>query len=182
MSEEPGRSMSEKAEALEATWPRALIAEGLAGPLAVFWVESRNNAVRDGFPPFARHPMNAKLAEGLFHARRARRLVRGLEGAGASLAAQEAGLKKVAASAGGEPSRISRLLIVSHDGSERFFREVEKLQRRFGRRLAVLVIDCDQTELGEASFGPGKQARALLIDHKEAVIRFLVLLDGVQCD
>ena len=35
----------------------------------------------------------------------------------------------------------------------------------------------DQETLGRAAFGPGKQARALLIDHKDAVIRFLLLLE-----
>jgi len=163
--------------AFEATWPRAMIAQGLAGPLAAMWVESRSRAIQRGLPPFARHPMKDSIAEGLFHARRAGRLVRGLEGAEASLAAQEAGLKKVEAARGVESRRISRLLIVSADGSERFFRRVEQVETRFARRIAVLVLECDEDELGSAAYGPGKKARALLIEHKDAVIRFLGLLD-----
>ncbi len=171
------RAETAEIEALEATWPRAMIAEGLARPLAAMWVDSRNRAVQRELAPFARHPMSDSIGEGLFQARQARRLVRGLEGAEASLAAQEAGLKKVEAVRGGEPRRISRLLVVSADGSPRFFRQVEKVESRFARRLAVLVLECDEDELGIAAFGPGKKARALLVDHKDAVIRFLGLLD-----
>jgi hypothetical protein len=72
--------------------------------------------------------------------------------------------------------RISRLLVVSGDGSERFYRQVEKLQDRFATRLEVLLLDCDQEALGAAAFGPGRRARALLIHHKNAVVRFLSLL------
>jgi hypothetical protein len=183
ISEGPNPAAAAEIEALETTWPRAMIAEGIAGPLTRMWVESRRRAIRQGHPAFARHPMNDSIAEGLFHARRARRLVRGLEGAEASLAAQESGLKKVEAARGREPMRISRLLVVSEDGSPRFFRQVEKVQTRFARRIAVLVLECDEETLGAAAFGPGKRARALLIDHKEAVIRFLKCLDpGLRTD
>lgn len=177
ISEQTNSGENAEVEALEAAWPRALIAEGIAGPLAAMWIEGRNRAIREGYPAFTRYPVNDSIAEGLFHARRARRLVRGLEGAEASLAAQEAGLKKVEAARGGQPIRVSRLLVVSSDGSTRFFRQVEKIQSRFASRLAVLVLECDEEALGAAAFGPGKKARALLIDHKEAVIRFLSLLD-----
>jgi hypothetical protein len=121
--------------------------------------------------------MNPSIAEGLFHARRARQLVRGLEGAEGSLAAQEAGLGKVESARGGAPRRISRLLIASSDGSTRFFRQVEQIEHTFARRIAVLVLECNEDELGSAAFGPGKKARALLLEHKDAVIRFLGLLD-----
>jgi len=176
-TEREGEDTVERA-ALEAIWPRAVIAAGFAGPLAAMWVESRRRAIRAGKPAFARHPMNAKIEDGLFNARRSRRVVRGLEGAEAALAAEEAGLSKLAAATGAaEATRISRLLVTSMDGSERFYRQVKKIQDRFARRLAVLLLECDQETLGRAAFGPGKQARALLIDHKDAVIRFLLLLE-----
>jgi hypothetical protein len=169
---------SDEIDALAATLPRALIAEELARPIASCWIESRNRALHDGRPAFARHAMNPGIADGLFHARRARRLVRGLEGAASALEAEEIGLKAQLDVQGGvEARRISRLMILSEDGAPRFFRQVEKLEARFSRRLAVLILECDEEALGEAAFGPGKKARALLIDHKEAVIRFLLLLD-----
>jgi len=87
-------------------------------------------------------------------------------------------LKSAAASRGEEPAvRISRLLLVSADASERFYRQVEKLRSRFANRLEVLVLECDENELGEAAFGPGRRARAVMVHHKEAVVRFLSALE-----
>jgi hypothetical protein len=169
---------AKECEGLATAWPRPLIADGSAPALAAWWVGSRREAVRLGLPRIARHPLDSSVEGGLFDARRARRLTRGLEAAATMLAAEEAGLKKTAAS---QPKsagmRISRLLVVSGDGSERFYRQVEKLQARFANRLEVLLLDCDENALGVAAFGPGRRARALLIQHKDAVVRFLSILD-----
>jgi len=151
---------AEEREALEAAWPRILIANGRAPALAAWWVRSRQRAEARGLPRIARHPLDSSVEAGLFDARRARRLERGLEGAETRLAAEEAGLKKTAAA-----------------GSERFYRQVESLRVRFANRLEVLLLDCDEHALGAAAFGPGRRARALLIHHKEAVVRFLSILD-----
>jgi len=165
-------------EALEAAWPRILIANGRAPGLAAWWVRSRQQAEGRGLPRIARHALDSSVEAGLFDARRARRLERGLEGAETRLAAEEAGLKKTAAARpASDGVRISRLLVVSGDGSERFYRQVESLRARFANRLEVLLLDCDDEALGAAAFGPGRRARALLIHHKEAVVRFLSILD-----
>lgn len=122
--------------------------------------------------------MDRAISNGLFDARRARRLVRGLEGAELLLAAEAEGLEKSRVSnPEPAPARISRLLIVSADGSERFYRQVSKLYMNFSNRLEVLLVDCDEAALGAAAFGQGQPTRALLIDHKDAVVRFLALLD-----
>jgi hypothetical protein len=164
-------------EALAAAWPRALIAEGVAEVLSDWWIEGRRAAAAAGLPAIPRHPMNPTIADGLFEVRRARRLVRGLEGAESQLVSEEAGLRKVARTAPGPgPKRISRLLIVSADGSKRFYHQVEKLRLQFENRLEVLLLDCDDEILGRGAFGPGTRSRAMLIDHKDALIRFLALL------
>lgn len=169
---------SKASEALALTWPRPMIADGTASQLATWWVASRREADSLGLPPIPRHPMARSIAEALFDARRARRLVRGLEGAEKLLTGEETGLKKAAATrSDADPARISRLLVVSADGSERFYRQVAKLQQRFANRLEVLLLDCDEDELGGAAFGQGRRARALLIHHKDAVMRFLAALD-----
>jgi hypothetical protein len=164
--------------ALAAAWPRSLIADGSAEGLAAWWVASRDEAMAKGHPSIARHPLSPSIGNGLFDARRARRLTRGLEGAETLLAAEDAGLRKTAASpVDSERVRISRLLIVSGDGSERFYRQVENLRQRYANRLEVLLLDCDDEALGAAAFGPDRPARALLIHHKDAVVRFLSLLE-----
>ena len=103
---------------------------------------------------------------------------RGLEGAETTLASEEAGLQAASATRPeATTARISRLLVVSRDGSPRFYRQVEKLQARYASRLEVLMFDCDELELGEAVFGRGKRARAVLLDHKQAVVGLLTALD-----
>jgi hypothetical protein len=164
--------------ALHAAMPRPLIADGSASALADWWVRSRSAAHVRGLPRFARHAMSPVLQNALFEARRARRLERGLEGAEKRLETEQAGLRHAARARGEpEPVRISRLLLVSGDGLERFYREVEKLRARFENRLEVLLLDCDESALGGAGFGEGRRARALLIHHKDSVIRFLSLLE-----
>lgn len=170
--------MIDDSEALALAWPRSLIADGNAPRLAAWWVGSRQSAASRGLPRIARHRLDRSIEAGLFDVRRARRLARGLADAEALLETEEAGLKKTASTRpDANRVRISRLLIVSGDGSERFYRQVEKLRERFSNRLEVLLLDCDEAALGAAAFGPGRRARALLIHHKEAVVRFLSILD-----
>ncbi len=177
-TEDVSNGQVEECRALAEAWPRSIIADGTATALAAWWVGSRQRAAALGLPRIARHAMNRSLGNGLFEARRARRLERGLEGAATRLAAEAAGLEKVSDSRSGPASaRISRLLIVSVDGSERFYREVEKLRERYASRLEVLLLDCDEETLGAFAYGSGRRARALLIHHKDAVVRFLSMLD-----
>jgi hypothetical protein len=171
-------AMSEEIEALAASWPRPLIAAGTADALARWWCKSRAAARAASEPPFARHPATPALRSALFEIRRARWLVRGLEEAAKTLAAQQEGLKHApAAQVEAGKRRISRLLVLSNDGADRFYREVEKLCAAHPARLEAVVLECDEVELGEASFGPGRAARAVLLDHKEAVVHFLETLD-----
>jgi len=163
---------------LAARWPRRLIAEGRGERLAHWWLDSRDAAASAGRPPFARIPFTRALADELYEARRARRLVRGLDGAEQRLAAEQAGLPPSPLSnSSTEPPRISRLLVVSEDGSERFYRQINKMYQKYLNRLEVLVVACDEVELGRSIFGTGRRARAVLVDHKDGVIQLLSRLD-----
>jgi hypothetical protein len=164
--------------ALAARWPRQLIAEGRAERLARWWIASGREAEGQGRPGFARYPLSRLIRGELFEARRARRLVRGLEGAEKQLASEELGLVQTRVSeSSSESARISRLLVVSSDGSERFYRQVNKLRTQFSNRLEVLVILCDEAELGSSIFGEGRRARAILLHHKESVVGLLTKID-----
>ena len=63
----------------------------------------------------------------------------------------------------------SRLLVMADDGAERFYRQVERLLLRHGPRVLAVRLEVDADTLGEVVFGPGRRARLLLLDHKEAV-------------
>lgn len=168
----------EEIEALAQAWPRPLIAVGAARPLAAAWVASRTEALAAGEPPWARHATTPALGAALFEIRRAGRIVRGLEAARDALARQDLGLAQSAATRvrSGE-RRISRMLVLSADGAPRFYRDAQKLCVAHAARLEALVIDADETWLGESTFGRGRVARALLVDHKQAVVQLLESLD-----
>ncbi len=161
-------------ERLAGAMPRVLIAEGRASALAEEWVRRALQARAEGLPALARYALDPRLRDALFEARRSRRIVRGIEGAEEALERQERGLARTAA-ARPESSqrRISRLLIVSADGSARFYGQVGRLLERYGTRLEAVLLECDESDLGAAAFGPGRRARALLLEHKEAVAEFL---------
>lgn len=159
--------------ALAERWPRVLIEAGTADSLARRWVASRRAAVASGRPPHAHHPLTPTLAALLSEIRRARRLVRGLEAAEESLTIQALGVRHRASASQPAARRVSRLLLVSADGSTRFYRNIERLIRQSGETLEVLIIPCNELELGAAAFGADNRARALLVDHKDAVARVL---------
>lgn len=125
------------------------------------------------------------LAEALRTAHRAGQLVRSLEGAERRLSAEDRGLGLVDQQTGVlRGARVSRLLVLADDGTERFYRQVEKLLRKQGPRVLALRLGVKAETLGQMLFGPGRRAVLLLLDHKEAVSAVLLALvvnkDGRQ--
>jgi len=122
---------------------------------------------------------DAALAAALRSAQSAGRVVRGLENARRRLAAEERGLRMADQDSGAPRGlRVSRLLVLSNDGAQRFYRHVETLLFRHGHRMLAVCIDVDADTLGELLFGPGRPARLILIEHKEAVCVTLLALAG----
>jgi len=107
-------------------------------------------------------------------AHRAGRVVRGLESAERTLAAEERGLNLADQSSGVKRGgRVSRLLLLADDGSDGFYRQVENLLRRHAPRVLAIRLDVDAAGLGEPLFGAGRTTRLLMIQHKEAVVEVL---------
>lgn len=102
-------------------------------------------------------------------------LVRGLESAERRLGEEEQGLRLLRGEADAGV-RISRLVLVTNDGSERFYRNVESLLRRHGLRIAAIRLDVDEHDLGELLFGPERVTRLVMVDHKSAVAEVLVAI------
>lgn len=116
------------------------------------------------------------LEDALVSAYSAGRLIRGLEGAERALATEERGLRAVDRRTGIERGgRVSRVLLLSDDGSERFYREVESLVQRHAPRILALRSSVDEATLGRL-FGADQVARLLLIGHKDAVSAVLLAL------
>lgn len=122
-------------------------------------------------------PMGDALAATLTSSHRAGQLVRGMESAERTLAAEERGLR-IADQQSGAPRgvRVSRLLILASDGAERFYRHVESLLKRHGPRVLAVRVGVDAETLGALLFGPGGRARLLMLEHKDAVAAVLIAL------
>jgi hypothetical protein len=123
--------------------------------------------------------LSAELETALRNAHNAGQVVRGLESAERRLVLEEQGLRladKKSSVQRGE--RISRLLVLSDDGAERFYRNVESLLRRYGPRVLAVRLEVDAATLGERIFGQGRLARLLMLEHKEAVSAVLLAMAG----
>lgn len=125
--------------------------------------------------------LTPELARSLHSAGRAGRLVRGLESASQTLAAEEKGLRiadERMAAAGGDSrgKRVSRLLMLSNDGAERFYRQVESVLRQHAPRVLAVRLDASAAQLSSAALGPETLTRLLLVAHREGVADVLLSL------
>jgi hypothetical protein len=126
-------------------------------------------------PSFA---LNPRLTEAIQRAFALKQAFQGLEQISKELAFEQKGLDALLAKTPGKPQnpRISRLLLIANDGSERFYRECDSLLNRYGQRLLGCRIDVTGEELGEAAFGSPKLVRAALIVDKKATAQILLSL------
>jgi hypothetical protein len=123
------------------------------------------------------------LREVLLAVHHAGQVVRGLEKAEQRLAAEARGQGMVDRKSGVTRGvRISRLLVLTDDGAERFYRQVESLLRRHAPRVIAVRLATDAEGLGELLYGPGRMARLLLIEHKAAVGAVLLALADQWAD
>ena len=150
--------------------PRAqLLLNRLSTHAEKLWQESELSI------PVAR--MTPMLAQALRNAHSAGQVVRSLEKAETTLAAEERGLRMADRQSGVTRGvRVSRLLILANDGAERFYRRIEALLNRHGLRVLAVRLEMDEQELGELLFGPGRVARLLMLEHKQAVGSVLLAL------
>lgn len=110
------------------------------------------------------------LARVLRTAERRGHLRIGLEAAGEKLNRERQGLLKMEKMQGlFVGKRISRLILLSNDGTERFYRSVEWLAKDHQSRLLVCRLDIPGSEIGRILFGEERNIKLLLIDHKDTV-------------
>jgi hypothetical protein len=69
--------------------------------------------------------------------------------------------------------RVSRLLLISNDGAERFYRHIERLLQAHAPRLFVCMVDMDGNELGSMVTGREKQIKVVMAEHKSVVAEIL---------
>jgi hypothetical protein len=65
--------------------------------------------------------------------------------------------------------RVSRLLLFSNDGAERFYRHIESLLEAHAPRLLGCLLDIDGCALGNLLTGKDKRIKIVMVEHKDAV-------------
>lgn len=109
-------------------------------------------------------------------ARRARQMLGGLEAIEALLQREEKGLASLRASQPGQRQpRITRVLFLTTDGSERFFRSSEAILKKYNNRVLGVRLNAKANEIGSQFFGQDAEVKAVLLKHKSAVEAFLRL-------
>lgn len=121
------------------------------------------------------------LATALAAAARDGHLVRGLELAEKTLEREARGLSLAdARSATERGARVSRLLLVGSDGTERFYRQVERLAQKHGSRLLAIRVDAASDRLASIVPDAAGVVRAVMLEHKDDVVRVLWALYALQ--
>jgi hypothetical protein len=157
--------------------PKTVEAESAAAHLLREWVVRAEPMWSGGALRVPRAELGTELRAALKSAYSAGRIVRGLEGAERVLATEQQGLERVDRITGVDRGgRVSRLVVLAGDGSERFYREVESLLRRHEPRGVAVRVPEGEHGLGELLFGPNRVARLLLVEHKDAVSAVLLAL------
>lgn len=85
------------------------------------------------------------------------------------------GIANVRERQGGSPygDRVSRLLLFSNDGAERFYRHIEDLLQANAPRLLGCLLDIDGSALGNVITGKDRKIKLVMAEHKEVVSEIL---------
>ena len=113
--------------------------------------------------------LTPKLRTNIFHAKSQGEIVIGYEAIAKALANELRGLKKIDSLG----DRVSRLLMVTNDGSPRFYREVAFLQKRQGTRVLICRLDVDAALMADILGLKDQVVKAVLLNKKKSVIHVL---------
>lgn len=113
---------------------------------------------------------NDPLKMALQKARLQGRIRLGLEAITEKLVSEKYGIKNAHQSSGAAyGDRISRLLLFSNDGADRFYRHIEHLLEQNPTRLLGCKINVDAGVLGELFLGKDKKIKIIMAEHKDVV-------------
>jgi hypothetical protein len=117
---------------------------------------------------------NEALKIQLQKARLQGRIRLGLESISEQLASERYGIKNAhQSSKAAYGGRISRLLLFSNDGADRFYRHIEQLLEQNAPRLLGCKLDVDAGVLGQLILGKDKKIKNIMAEHKDVVALML---------
>lgn len=113
--------------------------------------------------------LNPDLSEQIYRAKFLGELIIGYSDVEKALKNELHGLQNV----NNQSDRVSRLLIVTNDGSSRFYRQLEFLHKNQGGRVLICRLDVDSLLMGNILKLKDKQVKAVLLNRKESVVNVL---------
>ena len=126
---------------------------------------------------------NDPLKMALQKARLQGRIRLGLESISEKLASERYGIKNAHKSSGATyGDRISRLLLFTNDGADRFYRHIEQLLEQNAPRLLGCKLNADSVVLGELFLGKDKKIKIIMAEHKDAVSSVLSSIAACEND
>jgi len=134
------------------------------------WEKGVNGVITLPFSPELSGELRRALAFGFAS--------KGFEQIEKQLAREQKGLDALKEKTPASPQneRISRLLFLSNDGSERFYRDCDAVLCRYKSRLLGFRLDIGGEEMGNALCGTPKLVRAVLVYDKKAAAQVLLSL------
>lgn len=136
----------------------------------LLWEHGRNQV--------ATLPMTNALTAELRGALSAGHAYQGFELISERLASEQKGLDALnkKAADGPQNARVSRILFLANDGSERFYRDCDALLSRYPQRLLACRLEIAGEALGQALLGSAKMVRSVLVVDKKVGARALLAL------
>ena len=114
--------------------------------------------------------MSEPLKKALWKARLQGRIICGFEAISDKLDNEKRGIMNVRERKDAPyGDRVSRLLLFSNDGAERFYRHIEQLLQMHAPRLLGCLLDIDGDALGHLITGKDSKVKIVMAEHKESV-------------
>lgn len=157
--------------------PRKLVAHPQHDALEKLLTQDRRPLWENGTIQVVNVEFTPALEDILLKAQQFRQLVHGLERIDQILSSEQKGLLALHEKQGTAPvNRVSRVLLISNDGAERFYRACESTLLHHGDRVLGLYVNADSARMGHKLFGPARSVKALLVSDREAVTHVLLSL------
>lgn len=157
--------------------PRSLEGDARTPDIEASLTRDRRPLWSQGTLDVARVTLSEPLVTALTGARLTRSLERGQEHIEQVLAGESKGLEAARAKQGAPvANRISRLLVMANDGSERFNRHCESTLKRHADRVLGLMVDADSETFSSRVFGEEKLVKVVLVTGREVVAAVLLAL------
>ena len=113
--------------------------------------------------------LNPELRKQIFYAKFIDELIIGYRDVEKTLENELHGLQNVK----NKSDRVSRLLLVTNDGSPRFYKQLEFLHQNQGGRVLICRLDVDCLLMGTILELKNKQVKAVLLNRKKSVVNVL---------